>query len=196
MIELNHGHSETLSWLGSKTKCNYGDTCLPWIWNIKIKFRFIKDHFRLMCIFQSLCYVSELTRFNLIICSFLKKTWCSYWFGHRSGCAADSARSHAAKSHVSAERQLTISDSNILLHKSLYNLTLSIERRHWVPSLSDGCSAAGTRWSINIYETFGWKKIAVSLWMWFLRLAQKQFQIQGRHFSSIVCFRSPNYAQR
>ena len=51
-------------------------------------------------------------------------------------------------------------------------------------------------WSINIYETFGRKKIAVPYGILFLCLAQKQVQIWGRRFSSILGFGSPNFAQR
>ena len=53
---------------------------------------------------------------------------------------------------------------------------------------------------VNIFETFGWRKIAVSYnfpcGMLFLLLAQKQVQIWGCCLSWIVSFRSPNYAQR
>ena len=40
------------------------------------------------------------------------------------------------------------------------------------------------------------RKSQVPCGMLFLRLAQKQVQIRRRHFSSIVGFRSPNFAQR
>ena len=54
-----------------------------------------------------------------------------------------------------------------------------------------------SRWSINIYETFDRKKIAVSFFgILFLRLAQKQVHIGGPHLSSIIGFRSSNFAQR
>ena len=51
-------------------------------------------------------------------------------------------------------------------------------------------------WSTDIYETFGWKKLQFPCGMLFLLLAHKQVRIWGRHISSILGFRSPNFAQR
>ena len=47
-------------------------------------------------------------------------------------------------------------------------------------------------WSINIYETFGRKKISFPCEMLFLLLAQRKVQIWGRRVSSILGFRLPN----